>query len=274
MRLCCKTLFIVIWLAVIGEQSKADGLVFQLPQDGTKIVMTGDVKFSSQMELSPAVDKSALSPEVLKSLEPTSSTSRKEVSLSVVGTEQHAQKQCRWLQLALGEDGNVLEVLVPEHLCQSGRDPLAGSICTYFNWKHADREAGEIVVPPGFDRTRYELERFRPLFPGPLEKVRKLPRESLETKVGRFDNCEVVSGTTSFEGALLGDGYWECRTEVTLWLHSDAPFGVVQIALDSASDESGEFSTNKIAYKTVLQIESIQDGAKRRLPRVDKRNEE
>jgi hypothetical protein len=274
MRMCCRTFFIVLWLAVSAKHSLADGLVFQLPKDGTKIVMAGDANVSSHIQLSPTVDKSTLSPEALKTLEPTSSNSRVEIVLSVVGTEMIAQKKCRWLQIALGEDGNVLELLVPEHLCARGRDPLAGSISTYFNWKDVDREAGKIVVPSGFDRTRYEIERFRPVFPAPLENAKELPRESLVTKSGSYHNCEVITGTTSFEGALLGNGYWECRTNVSLWLHKEAPFGVVQISYDSTSSEISEFSTTEISIKSVLQIESIQDGANRRLEKMDKRNAE
>jgi hypothetical protein len=264
---------IFLSVIVLGTQiAHADGFVFQLPRDGTRATFTGTAAVTVNMELAPSVDVNTLTPEARKQLQ--SSTSQEEVELSIasVGEETLAQKKCRWIQIS--RDSNVLELLVSERCCHRGHDPLAGSMRTFFNWKEVDQRAGKIHSPSGFDRIRYEIERWRPLFPAPLAGSRQLPRETISTPVGEFDDCEVIAGESAFEGPLLGDAFWEVNSDVTIWLHEKAPFGVVKIAYDSTSREINELSTNKVDLQASLVLQSITKDSKRQLADQDQRDKE
>ncbi len=254
----------------------ADGLVFQLPEgDGTLAVFSVTSDATMQLQLSEKIDVSLLDDSTKAMLARQEMKLNREVSVATVGKETVSQQPCRWLQYQVrdGESPSppvTLETLVPKNLCVRGKDPLMGSIKTFFNWKDADRANGAIVQPPGFDRIRYELERLRPIFPPPLTNERELAREDVETPVKTFSGCRVVTGTTNFAGALLADGLWDFSSTFTIWLHEEAPFGVVKMRCQSEGRELSEESTVLSTNDTTMILSRVESGAQRILPEVQK----
>jgi len=168
-------------LIALTSLSIAGGLVFSLPENGTKATFLANARSTTTLRLPEHIKPEMLVGAAKEMLKPQEQDLFYKVCLASVGTEVVSGIQCRWLQIQQG-DAVLLEVLVPENLCAPGFDTLSGSVRTYFNWKDADRAAGAIVSPLGFDRIRYELERCRPLFPGPLKNQKILRTETVETE--------------------------------------------------------------------------------------------
>jgi hypothetical protein len=252
-------------LLLLSPPAMADGLVMQLPKNGTKATFSAKGSSTTTMRLAGHIKPETLVGAAKDALEPQKADFRQEFSVALVGAETISGIRCRWLQLHRGESAQ-LEILVPEELCASGRDTLGGSVRTFFNWKDADRAAGKIVAPPGFDRIRYELERMRPLFPAPLKNLEALPSETVKTPVGVFADCRVITGTDAFEGALLDNCYWKVRSTFKIWMHDDAPFGVVKLSFDSESTEFTENCSVDSKLKSEMQLTRVDQDAARLLP--------
>lgn len=258
-----------MFIALI-QSSMADGLVFQLPDNGVKAVFAANAKGTTTLRLPEHVKPEILDDAVKKMLKPQELVMSREVSLASVGTEVISGGiQCRWLQIKQGE-ALLLEVLVPESLCAPGFDTLNGSVRTFFNLKDADRAAGKIVSPPGFDRIRYELERCRPLFPGPLKNQKAIQSEKVESEAGVFRNCQVITGDDYFEGALLANGYWRVKSTFKIWLHDEAPFGVVKVSIRSQSTEYSKNAMVDVEMDTELLLARVERDAARCLPEIQR----
>lgn len=255
----------IFMLIALTQLSIADGLVFGLPENGIKATFLANTKSTTTLRLPDHIKPEMLVGAAKEMLKPQEHDFSYEVCIASVGTEMISGIPCRWLQIQQGE-AVILEVLVPEDLCAPGFDTLSGSVRTLFNWKDVDRAAGEMVSPPGFDRIRYELERCRPLFPGPLKNQKELQSETVETEAGVFMNCPVITGTDSFEGALLSNGYWKVNSTFKIWLHDEAPFGVVKVSFQSQSTEYSENALVDVEMEGELLLAKVGRKATRCLP--------
>src|SRR5207248_6467712 len=99
-----------------------------------------------------------------------------------------------------------LKMLIPEEYLQRGKDPLSHAVLTFFNPMPVDEKKVESFIDEGFNRIQYEIDRFRLPFPKPLDNPKSLKGETVETPAGKFEECEVVTGTSDYDGQLLGQG--------------------------------------------------------------------
>lgn len=229
-----------LWIA----PALGDGLVFNLPSDGTFAEFREENRFVTQAVLSdklkamlPAAERERSRPEEKGEMTGI-------VRISSVGHSRRAGQDCRWIELTRvpsGQDepsNHILKILVPEKYLRRGKHPLDHAVLTFFNPKERDQANRE--SPQGFNRIGYELERFLPVFPPPLTGEKRLPPRTIETMAGTFPDCEVIAGTTQFDRPLLGAGRWAFKSKWQITLHPDAPFGVVELRSTTTGREFDE----------------------------------
>jgi len=256
-----RALFAMVLVAVGAPVAFADGLIWQLPPDGTTVEFQGECHGEFKPVLSKAFAE-GLSPQEIEKLErPQKVNVRPTVTVSSVGQVTRAEQNCRWIELTTGE--NVLKILVPEKFLARGEDPLDHAILTLFNPKGADRANS----PPekGFNRIAYELDRFRGVFPMPLKDVRELPRKTIKTPIGTFTDCEVIAGAMEFDRPLMAEGRWEVKSSWQIALHPDAPFGVVQVKCQTKGHEFSHNTRCDISTTSILTISGKGNHAKSKL---------
>jgi desulfoferrodoxin (superoxide reductase-like protein) len=251
-------------LAAVGVPvAFADGLIWQLPPDGTTVEFKGDCHAEFKRVLSKEVADTLPPKEIEKVERLQKVTFQATVTVSSVGQVTRAEQKCRWIELATGE--NVLKILVPEKFLTRGEDPLDHAVLTFFNPKGVDRTKSPLEK--GFNRIAYELDRFRGVFPLPLREVQKLPKKTIKTPIGTFTDCEVIAGTTEFDRPLLAEGRWEAKSSWQIALHPDAPFGVVQLQCQATVHEFTHNARCDISTTSVLTISSKGSNAKSKLAR-------
>ena len=122
----------------------ADGLIFQLPADGTW------ARYAVQIEGEFKAGK--LPAQRLA----TTST----LTVSSVGEVTRHEQKCRWIELKMESKGKgmhpevVLKMLIPEEYLKRDQDPLAHAVSTFFNPKPADKKAAPVksYIDEGFNR--------------------------------------------------------------------------------------------------------------------------
>jgi hypothetical protein len=254
--------------------ARGDGLIYQLPADGSFVEFRGDGQAEIDVELPkeilekmPVEDKKQLN-QILRL--------QYVVTLSSVGSQVRAGQDCRWIELNMRLDRvtdgdktepvgeNILKVLVPEKFLKRGEDPLAHASLTFFNPKGADN--AKVPPQPGFNRIQYEIDRVRTVFAEPLQSVRQLPARTLKTPAGTFHDCEVIAGKTEFDRPLAGGGRWEFVNEWQIVLHKDAPFGVVEVQCTANGQEVARNSASRIKTGYVLTLSKTGRDARSALP--------
>lgn len=240
---------VLLCCILVPLSAQADGMIYQLPGDGTWARYAGEIKGTAELA------ESRTQPLHVATT----------LKISSVGEVTRDQQKCRWIELkveaslAKAEDDtptniHILKLLVPEQYLKRGEDPLAHALVTHFNKKAADR--ANVPQEKGFDRTQYEIDRFRPVFPPPLDGLTVLEPKSIDTEAGRFDRCEVLSGSSKYDGPLAGGGRSEFEADYRVFLHPDAPFGVVSMTCDFEGKEisgSGSSVLLKFTQKLVLE---------------------
>jgi hypothetical protein len=267
--------------------SIADGLIFSLPADGTWVEYSGTHDSNYKMDFPPEVlarmdaagkakMQSFLGPQKM----------RETLRVSSVGSEKYGDKPCRWIELRRSvksrapetkpEQSNpnlLLKLLIPEKELVRGNSPLDSSYLTFFNPKQVD--VAHIPDDPGFDRIRYEVERFITCFPPPLKEEQRLATETIITPIGTFKDCDVIHGKAQFDRPLMSGGRWTQQATWTIALHPDAPFGVVRVKSEGTNEEipsSGPVmrgTTNReltISVKGENAVSELPAAKRKRLP--------
>jgi hypothetical protein len=220
---------VVLVCSIPGASVRADGLVFQMPPDGTWARF--DVKTDGEFKPGQSPAQKIAFPGTL--------------TISSVGQVTRNEQKCRWVELKSETKTEgvhpklTLKMLIPEEHCQRGADPLAHSIRTHFNPKGVDKNAPavESFIDEGFNRIQYEVERFRGVFPKQLAGAKGLARETVDTPAGKFEDCEVIVGTSDYDGCLLNDGRMVHHAQYKIVLNPKAPFGVVSLNLQGTVRE-------------------------------------
>jgi hypothetical protein len=260
-------LVLCAWIAAISlclcQGASADGLVFQLPADGAW------ARYDFATTGTQSGGESKLDIDIKGTL-----------TLSSVGTVSRNQHTCRWIELHSKSDTEgayqklILKMLIPEKRLTRGQDPLAHSVLTFFDPKQVDEQAApgvESFIDDGFNRIQYEIDRFRLEFPRPLFNAKSLPRETLETPAGRFEDCEVLEGMSNYDGPLLENGRSVFRSTYRIAIHPRTPFGVVTMQIRTEGREIGDgFAQNFKATKT-LTLAAVGTGAVSALPKASKK---
>jgi hypothetical protein len=260
-RIFCAFVLVVVG----GSVACGDGLIWQLPPDGTTVGFQGECEGEFKPVLSKDFADKMPSQEVEKLEQPQKIKMKIGVTVSSVGQTTRAEQKCRWIEIALRSDDteNILKILVPEKYLARGEDPLDHAILTFYNPKDMDR--AKVTLEEGFNRIQYELDRCRSAFPMPLKDVHKLPKKTIETPIGTFKDCEVIEGSMEFDRPLCAKGRWEIKSSWKIALHPDAPFGVVQVQCQSTGHEYSRNTRCDISTTSTLTISGKGGNAKSKL---------
>ena len=227
----------------------ADGLIFQLPPDGTwaRYTMTTEAEFK-------------LSKRRMQKI-----TIVGTLTVSSVGEVRRNEQKCRWIEMKWESENRgvhrklLLKLLIPEEYLRRGEDPLSHVVLTFFDPKAVDQKKApsvESFIGEGFNRIQYEIDRFRDMFPKPLDNLKRLKPELINTRAGKFEDCEVVTGTSSYDGQLMNIGRSVYKGTYRMVLHPKAPFGVVAMYGEMEGHEiSPRSHTSLKAKKTLILME-------------------
>src|SRR5262249_2075857 len=192
----------VLVACVLVQGARSDGLIYQLPKDGTSA--TYDMQVSGSRNGQQKTGKGSL-------------------VVSSVGEATIDNEKCRWIEfkmaLKLDDDSRVaiVKVLIPEkHL---GKDKAAGDNILRGWGKQGGGTAVEIK-----NTSSNEMGPISAFLTGPPKDLKKIDQIEIDGKLGKLQ-CAGVSGTTELEqGGSTFDLKFESR------LHEKAPFGVVTSA--------------------------------------------
>src|SRR5208282_4143808 len=105
-------------------------------------------------------------------------------------------------------------------------------------------------------RKRYELERFRGLFPERLRDAKSLGKRVIRTPLGPVE-CEGRVGTAELKPSPLcpgTGGEWAWKGEIEIWENDTLPFGVVSLQNRSTGYETVGNTRKKIQFKSVTKL--------------------
>jgi hypothetical protein len=190
---------VIIAVTTLTTLARADGLIYQLPDDGAQVRFDTEIKTSTGNE---------------------ESTSKGSVTVSSVGVVTVDNEKCRWIEIKMigNEDGQeqpvIAKVLIPESHLGKGKSPGEHMLRGWL--KEGDAEPKEIR-----DLNVPEALPLRVFLAGPPKDLRELDQEEVDGKLGKL-KCAGVSGENEFD---LGDAAVGIRFENRL--HEKAPFGLV-----------------------------------------------
>jgi hypothetical protein len=245
--------------ALTTGSSRGDGLIFQLPADGTwaRYDTTGETQATS------------------KELPKQDFAMTGSLTISSVGEVTRSHQKCRWIELKAETKSKgaypklVLKMLVAEDRLKRGEDPLSHSILTFFDPKPGDANGPiKSYINEGFNRIQYEIDRFRWDFPEPLDNVKSLMRETIETPAGKFEDCEVFTGTSAYDGPLLGGARTVTNATYRIAIHPNAPFGVVSMQIEVEGSEIHDDFVASLKGKKTLRLAATGKDAVSDLPKA------
>jgi hypothetical protein len=200
-----RAVAILVSLLGLPAVVAADGLIYQLPEDGVSALY--EVTFSPNGQ---SVEKGTF-------------------RVASVGTEMVEGKPCRWIELMMTtvreerERTIVGKVLVPEERLTRGQHPFEHVVRGYVRFQDQ--------APEQLDRRNQGPI---PVFlAGPYDDDAKQDPETLDTKLGKLE-CEVVLGTGKHK-----EGEREMLTKRRVWLSDKAPFGMAAIRMEMKSGDGG-----------------------------------
>ncbi len=202
MRMLSPCLALLV-LALTATTAGADGMFYQLPEDGT----WAEFKFRGKMTIM----------EEDRSITGT-------IRIASVGRTVEKDEPCRWIEVKLdmnrggGNDDEtsiISKVLVPEKFLVPGNKSLSNAVRAII--KEDEGEPKEVDDPENFEHGPLPM-----ILADPLKKSKELEAREIKSKLGKR-SCRGVSGRMSFK-----PGHSErIAVRVQTWLHPDAPFGVV-----------------------------------------------
>ena len=219
----------VVLIIILPRPSSAEGLLYQLPEDGTWAQF--DVKGEEIDEDGTKV--------------PLTGT----LTLSSVGVVEVNGRPCRWIEISMdGQRGDAVfttvhKLLIPEHRLARGQDPLKHLVKAWHHYSSIPGGPREVNVS-STSRVRELTLLVGPFLHGPYDMLERLERTPVESKLGKTD-CAGVKGTDRLS---LHDTTWEFT--YTIRLHDKSPFGVVawqaQIASKRGDEEAGATRTLRL----------------------------
>jgi hypothetical protein len=183
---------------------QADGLVYQLPKDGTWVSYDFTVSAKAQGQDMKAEGT---------------------LWMASVGQTTQDNQPCRWIELQLnltsdlgGQKRTKVElykVLVPEKYLAKGESPMEHVLQAWAKRSHM--ELKKLDDPGDVDRSPLPI-----ILAGPWKDAKQLEKVEVESKLGKLA-CEGVESSNEFK--LRNEGVMKVKQEVRL--HPDAPFGIV-----------------------------------------------
>jgi hypothetical protein len=191
----------LLWAAICGVCvlspgiARADGLLYQLPEDGSWVRF--DVKYTFKVDGKEQTGKGS-------------------ITMASVGKAREGSQPCRWIEFKVqlkdsGKEHTLLrKLLIPEKYLKKGVNPTEHVVRGWA--KFNDEDVKRAVPVHG---------RWPAYLAGPFKDEKKLDQQLVESKLGAL-KCEGVTGWIEYkEGDLHTKATFETR------LHKKAPFGVV-----------------------------------------------
>jgi hypothetical protein len=236
-----RTAFVVLCV-LIPSAVLADGLIYQLPADGTwaRFDFDGTGGPDGKVVLLTA-----------------------SVTLSSVGTAEVDGEPCRWIEIAMEgkKDGQpftaIHKLLIPEKQLGKGKDPLEHVRKAWF--KHSMIADGTLRQIEDLKGTgARELASLRTHLHGPFKTSEKLDNVAVESKLGKLE-CEGLT----FQEKTGEPGKVSSDSTSTIRLHATAPFGVVTHEITIKFERDGQ-SLGTMTLK--MKLSDFGKDAKSALP--------
>jgi hypothetical protein len=208
--------FLVVLPAGLAQ---ADGLLYQLPKDGSSATYDVDVNAKGPGGMDMNIKGT--------------------VSLASVGQVTEGDQPCRWIEVQFkltmtagehkDEKTEVYKLLIPEKYLAKGEAPLEHVLRAWT--REGQREPKKLDKPNDIDVGPLPI-----LLSAPWKDVKQLDKAEVECKLGKVA-CAGVQGTLEFK--MRQDKVMKCKLENRL--HADSPFGVAtgHWAIDVPADAGG-----------------------------------
>jgi hypothetical protein len=213
--------------------ARADGLLYQLPEDGSWVCFDGKYTFKVDgME---------------KAGQGTGS-----ITMASVGTAREGSEACRWIEfkVCLKDSGMehtlIRKLLIPEKYLKKGENPTEHVVR---GWAKFNEEDVQRAVPVH--------GRWPAYLAGPLQDEKKLEQQLVESKLGALECVGVTGGIQYKEGDVHMKVTFETR------LHEKAPFGVMSCRMQFEMKRDGKFLQTVDA---TLKLTGFGKDAKSALP--------
>ncbi|MHC4401541.1 MAG: hypothetical protein ACYTG0_17855 [Planctomycetota bacterium] len=244
-----SSITVAVVVALASGPALADGLFYQLPDDGTwaryEYKMSGEFSGPTMSEI-----------ELKGSMR-----------MASVGQATEKNEPCRWIEVSFDRadelkitydkvpepttfERDVIKVLIPERHLEVGKPMLDHAIRGWA--RRGDRE------PTGLKDPKDLNDSFLPIvLAPPLKDVKRLDAIVIEGKLGKL-SCAGVTGRAEYDA-----GSATMRVEMENRLHRKAPFGVVTSRWAVERKEDGK-TMAKMTFD--LRLSDFGDGAKSELP--------
>lgn len=235
---CCAA---AVLLAAAATSARADGLVYQLPADGSWAQYDLEATMSGGGEARTADGL---------------------VRVASVGRVTENDQPCRWIEVRFEiKDAKrplevmVLKVLVPEKNLAKGQDPLAHAVRAWIK-KGQDRPPQELKDPGNIDQGPLPL-----VLAAPMKDQKDLEPVPFDSKKTGKLRSKGVEGKVAFP--MKGPG-GNLQGTVESRLYDKAPFGTV--SSHWALELKGPDATKSLKASFDLKLADFGTGAKSEMP--------
>jgi hypothetical protein len=208
------------------QAARADGLIYQLPADGTQVRYDNEVTFNNNGQ---------------------ERTSTNSLTLSSVGVTTVDSEKCRWIEIKnvtktdSGERITIAKFLIPEK--DLGKDKSPGDHLIRGWIKRGDNEPQPITDLKG-PQTRLLVA----YLAGPPQNSRDLDKTEIDGKLGKL-SCRGVAGDYEF---VVDNGSLSVAMENRL--NEKAPFGVVSAVWKFERKQNGQVMGSGTSKLTLADI--------------------
>ena len=277
-----RVILTVVVCLSIGTAVQADGIAYRLPPDGTWVVyQIRCTEFPEMVRFRVGNDKKKVEEKIdLDELEKKLPADWEDLFLvRSVGRVEKSGEPCRWIELVNNpkeenedkpkERVVVLKLLIPEKHFAPGQDPFAHVQKMYMRDRRPDEQFGVVDVRDA-DRQKYELDRFRSLFPVPPKQAKRTQVAGRKTALGTVNGYE-LEFDYGFEGKLHEGkhGRNSVKGHFKVFVSDDAPFGIAEMheagiaSIEESADGSGNRTTGGKGW---MEVKKSGTGAKSGLP--------
>lgn len=237
---CVRYLVGFMLLVLSPGLAQADGLIRQLPKDGTwanyDLDITGKRPNGSTMNIKGTL------------------------SLSSVGQVTEDDLPCRWIEVQFqmkammggitGEKVETYKMLIPEKYLAKGETPIEHVVRA---WSQRDNAS-----PAKFSKSNdVTVSPLPTILSAPWNNIKQLDKAEVESKLGKVA-CDGIQGTLEFK--VGQGGVMRCKFENRI--HPKSPFGVVTSRWSVQVQEGSE--TNGMDWS--LKLADFGENAKSKMP--------
>jgi hypothetical protein len=190
--------------------ARADGLLYQLPEDGSWVRFDAPYTFKVAGREKPGKGTGS-------------------ITMASVGTAREGSEPCRWIEfkMQLKDSGMehtlIRKLLIPEKYLKKGENATEHVVR---GWAKFNDEDVQRAVPVH--------GRWPAFLAGPFKDEKKLDQQLVESKLGAL-RCEGVTGWIEYKE---GDVHMKVTFETRL--HEKAPFGVVSCRMQFEMKRDGK----------------------------------